>query len=136
MAIVYCSWATGDDTTGTGTAANPYKTITKASTGLTGGDEVRVAKSPEPTALTGTTAWTLNGTTVTGTDTLFTTELAIGDFIKAPDGQYYEVITLTSNTEAVLYQKYPSATQSGYSSYKLGVTDAGAAATSTTQIRL
>lgn len=54
MTIKYCSWTTGDDTTGTGTAANPYKTITKASTSRTAGDEVRVAKSPDPTALTGT----------------------------------------------------------------------------------
>ena len=128
MAIVYCSWATGDDTTGTGTAANPYKTITKASTSRTAGDEVRVAKSPDPTALTGTTAWTLNGTTVTGTDTLFTTELAIGDFISAPDGGWYEVITISSNTSATLYKKYPSATASGHTSQKLGVTDTGAGA--------
>ena len=61
MAIYYCSWATGNDTTGDGTAILPGKTITKASTSRTAGDEVRVAKSPEPTALTGTTAWTLNG---------------------------------------------------------------------------
>ena len=128
MAIVYCSWATGSDTTGDGSAGNPYKTITKASTGLTGGDEVRVAKSPDPTALTGTTAWTLNGTTVTGADTLFTSELAIGDFISAPDGNWYEVITITSDTAATLFKVYPSATQSGYSSKKLGVTDTGAAA--------
>ena len=104
MTIKYCSWLTGDDTNGTGTAANPYKTITKASTGLTGGDEVRVAKSPEPTNLTGTTAWTLNGTTVTGTGTLFTTELAKGDFISAPDGNWYEVITIASDTSATLYK--------------------------------
>ena len=136
MAIVYCSWATGDDTTGTGTAANPYKTITKASTSRTAGDEVRVAKSPDPTALTGTTAWTLNGTTVTGTGTLFTTELAIGDFISAPDGGWYEVITLTSDTSATLYKRYPSATASGHSSQKLGVTDTGAAAATTTQIQV
>lgn len=135
MAIVYCSWATGDDTTGTGTAAAPYKTITKASTSRTAGDEVRVAKSPDPTALTGTTAWTLNGSTVTGTDTLFTTELAIGDFISAPDGNWYEVITLGSDTSATLYQKYPSATTSGHSSTKLGVTDTGAAAANTTQVQ-
>jgi len=135
MAIVYCSWATGDDTTGTGTAAAPYKTITKASTSRSAGDEVRVAKSPDPTALTGTTAWTLNGTTVTGTDTLFTTELAIGDFISAPDGNWYEVITISSNTSATLYKKYPSATASGHSSQKLGVTDTGAAASSTTAIQ-
>jgi len=136
MAIVYCSWATGDDTNGTGTAANPYKTITKASTSRTAGDEVRVAKSPDPTALTGTTAWTLNGTTVTGTGTLFTTELAIGDFISAPDGGWYEVIAIGSNTSATLYQKYPSASASGHSSQKLGVTDTGVAASSSTQVQV
>ena len=136
MAIVYCSWATGDDTNGTGTAANPYKTITKASTSRTAGDEVRVAKSPDPTALTGTTAWTLNGTTVTGTDTLFTTELAIGDFISAPDGGWYEVITIGSDTSATLKAKYPSASASGHASQKLGVTDTGPAAASTTQIQV
>jgi len=135
MAIVYCSWATGDDDTGDGSAANPYKTITKASTSRAAGDEVRVEKSPDPTALTGTTAWTLNGTTVTGTDTLFMTELAIGDFISAPDGNWYEVITLTSNTSATLYKKYPSATASGHSSQKLGVTDTGAASTNTTAVQ-
>ena len=136
MAIVYCSWATGDDTTGTGTAANPYKTITKASTSRTAGDEVRVAKSPDPTALTGTTAWTLNDTTVTGTGTAFTSELAIGDFISAPDGGWYEVITIASDTSATLYQKYPSATASGHSSQKLGVTDTGAAASNSTQVQV
>jgi len=136
MAIVYCSWATGDDTNGTGTAANPYKTITKASTSRTAGDEVRVAKSPDPTALTGTTAWTLNDTSVTGTNTLFTTELAKGDFISAPDGNWYEVITITSNTSATLYKKYPSATASGHSSQKLGVTDTGEAAATTTQVQV
>ena len=135
MAIVYCSWATGDDTTGTGTAANPYKTINKASTSRSAGDEIRVEKSPDPTALTGTTAWTLNGTTVTGTGTLFTTELAIGDFISAPDGGWYEVITIGSDTSATLYQKYPSATASGHSSQKLGVTDTGAALASTTSVQ-
>ncbi len=88
MAIVYCSWATGDDTNGTGTAANPYKTITKASTSRTAGDEVRVEKSPDPTALTGTLSFTNNSTAVTGTDTLFTTELAIGDFVKGGDGNW------------------------------------------------
>ena len=135
MAIVYCSWATGNDTTGTGTAANPYKTITKASTSRTAGDEVRVAKSPDPIALTGTTAWALDGTTVTGTGTLFTTELVIGDFISAPDGGWYEVITIGSNTSATLYQKYPSATASGHASQKLGVTDTGAASSSNTKVQ-
>ena len=56
MTIVYCSWATGNDISGDGSAGNPYQTITKASTTRAAGDEVRVAKSPDPTALTGTTA--------------------------------------------------------------------------------
>ena len=135
MTIYYCDWTYGDDANGTGAWDAPYKTITRATTGLGGGDEVRVAKSPDPTALTGTVTFTQDSTAVTGVGTAFTTELVIGDFIKAPDGQYYEVITLTSATAAVLKAKYPSATQSGYSSYKLGVTDTGAAAASTTAIQ-
>ena len=136
MAIVYCSWTTGNDTTGTGTAAAPYKTITKASTSRSAGDEVRVEKSPDPTALTGTTAWTLNSAGVAGTGTLFTSELAIGDFISAPDGNWYEVITIGSDTSATLFKKYPSATASGHSSQKLGITDTGAAASSSTQVQV
>ena len=135
MTVYYCDWATGDDSTGTGSYSAPWKTITKATTDRTGGDEIRVGKSPDPTALTGTVGFTQGNTAVTGVNTLFTTQLVIGDFIKAPDGQYYEVITLTSDTAAVLYKAYPGTTQSGYSSYKLGVTDTGAAAASATAIQ-
>ena len=136
MAINYCSWLTGNDTTGDGTYGNPYKTITKASTGLTGGDEVRVAKSPDDTALTGTLTFTAGSTTLTGSSTLFTTELVIGDFVKGADNQYYEVVTISSNTAAVLYKVYPSSTQSGVSSYKMGITSTGAALSSTTQVQV
>lgn len=133
--IKYCDWATGDDTTGDGSNTLPYKTITKASTGLTGGDEVRAAKSPAPTALTGTIAFTAGSTTITGTGTAFTTQLAIGDFVEGGDGYWYEVITIASNTSATLYQKYSGTTASGVSSRKLGVTDTGAAAASTTAVQ-
>jgi len=136
MTIVYCDWATGDDTNGTGSWDHPYKTITKASTGLTGGDEVRVAKSPEPTALTGTLGFTNNSTAVTGNGTAFTTELAIGDFIKGGDGYWWEVITISSDTSATLYRPYSGTTQSGVSSQRLGVTDTGAAGGSTTQVQV
>lgn len=135
MAIVYCDWATGDDTTGDGSASLPYKTITKASTGLTGGDEVRVAKSPEPTALTGTISFTNNSVNITGTNTLFTTELAIGDFILGGDDNWWEVVTITSDTAATLYRVYSGATESGVSSQKLGVTDTGEAAATDTKIQ-
>jgi len=131
MTIVYCDWETGDDTNGTGTWDHPYKTITKATTGRTGGDEVRVAKSPEPTALTGTLSFTNNSTAVTGSGTAFTTELAIGDFVKGGDGYWWEVVTITSNTAATLYKKYSGTTQSGVSSQRLGVTDTAAASSST-----
>ena len=135
MAIVYCSWATGDDTNGTGTWDHPYKTITKASTGLTGGDEVRVAKSPDPTALTGTISFTNNSVDITGSGTAFMTELAIGDFILGGDDNWWEVITITSNTAATLYQKYSGSTENGVSSQKLGVTDTGEAAACSTVIQ-
>jgi len=135
MTIVYCDWATGDDTNGTGSWDHPYKTITKATTGRTGGDEIRVGKSPDPTPLTGTVGFTQGSTAVTGVNTLFTTELAIGDFIQAPDGQWYEVVTITSDTAATLYKKYSGSTESGVSSQKLGVTDTGEAAAYNTQVQ-
>ena len=133
--IKYCCFLTGDDGTGDGSAGNPYKTITQASTGLTGGDEVRVAKSAAASNLTGTLGFTAGSTAVTGSGTAFTTELAIGDFIKGGDGQWYEVVTITDNTNAVLYKVYPSSTQSGVSSQKLGVTSTGEAAATSTAIQ-
>lgn len=52
--INYCSWATGNDSTGNGSATNPYKTIDRAVSGLIGGDECRCAKSSDPVQLSGT----------------------------------------------------------------------------------
>jgi hypothetical protein len=124
-------WALAAD----GSNTLPYQSITEASQGLTGGDEVRVAKSPANTALTGTLGFTAGSTAVTGSGTAFTTELAIGDFVQGADSQWYEIITITNDTAAVLYKKYPSSTTSGVSSYKLGVTDTGAAAASSTAIQ-
>jgi len=135
MTINYSDFTNGNDTTGDGSAGNPYKTITKASTGLTGGDEVRVAKSPAASNLTGTLGFTLNSTAVTGSGTSFTTELAIGDFIKGGDGNWWEVITITDNTNATLYKKYSGSTGSGVSSQKLGVTSTGEAAATTTTVQ-
>lgn len=135
MAIKYCDFLNGNDTSGNGSYSTPYQTITKASTGLTGGDEVRVAKSPDPTALTGTIAFTNGSTAIVGTGTAFTTQLAIGDFVEGGDGNWWEVITLTDATHATLYQKYSGATQSGVSSRKLGVTSTGAAASNTTAVQ-
>ena len=137
MAVIkYCDFTNGDDDTGDGTVGTPYKTITKASIGLTGGDEVRVAKSTDSTALTGTLGFTISSTAVVGTSTLFTSELAIGDFVQGGDGQWYEVVTITDDTHATLFKVYPSATEAGVSSQKLGVTSTGAAAASSTQVQV
>ena len=103
MAIVYCDWAAGNDTTGDGSAGNPYKTITKASTGLTGGDEVRVAKGPARTAITASLTWTKGSRTVTGPGDL-TSEIAqyaiIAKASAGPPGDpetVYEVGTISYN---------------------------------------
>ena len=133
--INYCDWDTGDDSTGDGSSGNPYKTIQKASTGVTGGDEVRVGKSPADTALTGTLGFTRKSTAVTGVGTAFTTELAVGDFVKGGDDEYYEVLTLTSDTALVLWKNYIHATESGVTSAKLGVIDTGEASSTSTLIQ-
>ena len=136
MTIYYCDWDNGNDTTGTGTNLLPFKTITKATTGLTGGDECRVAKSATDTALTGTLGFTNRSIAVAGTDTLFTTELVVGDFVKGGDGEYYEVVTIASDTSASLFKVYPSATEAGVVGYKLGLTDTGVASATSTQIQV
>ena len=145
MAIKYCSWTTGSDTTGNGSASNPYKTITKASQSLTGGDEVRVAKSPAPVNLTPTFSFTNGSTTVTASSSVFVNAVSggesdgsvrLGDFIKGGDGNWWEVSAYTSATQATLYQKYSGSTQSGVSSQKLLVTDTGAAANYGTQVQV
>lgn len=129
MTINYCDWATGNDTTGNGSAGNPYKTITKASEGLTGGDEVRCAKSPDITNLSGTFAF-VNGSTTITTSSSQIGILSPGDFIgKTGAGvgseTWYEVITITSTT-LTLYGKYCGDTET-VAAKKLGVTNTGQA---------
>jgi hypothetical protein len=65
MAIKYCDYVSGNDSTGDGTYSSPYKTIPKAVTGLTGGDSVRCAKTSDPVDLTGNLTWTYNSRVVT-----------------------------------------------------------------------
>jgi len=144
MATKYCDFINGDDSTGTGAIDTPYKTITKASTGLGGGDEVRVAKSPAPINLAGTLSFTQNNNYVVSTSAIFVNAVSggetdgsvrQGDFIKGGDGNWWEVITVTDSTHATLFKKYSGATQSGVSSQKLGITSTGAAGLSTTIVQ-
>lgn len=135
MTVYWVDYIKGDDGNAGTDPALPKKTITSATTSRTGGDEIRVAKSPDAVALTGTVGFENNSTAVTGSGTAFTTQLVIGDFILAPDGQYYEVVTITNDTAAVLYKKYPGSTQSGFSSSNLGVISTGEAAATTTAVQ-
>ena len=134
MTIVYCDYTAGNDDTGDGSAGDPYKTITKASTGLSGGDEVRVAKSPAHTALSGTLAWVDGSATVNTTEDL-TGVLAAKDFVgKNSEGEtWWEIASLTSSaiTLVVAYR----GTTATVASYKAGVTDTGSAAASSTVIQ-
>lgn len=136
MTIKYCDFLNGNDTTGDGSRLNPYKTITKASTGLLGGDEVRVAKSPTPVNLAGTLSFTNGSTAVVSTNAIFVNAISagetdgsvrLGDFVKGGDGNWWEVVSVTDSTHATLFQVYSGETASGISSQKLGVTNTGAA---------
>ncbi len=130
MTIVYCDYTNGDDDTGDGSASNPYKTIDKASTGLSGDDEVRCAKSPAPTALDGTLTFT-DGSTSVATSADLTAVLAAKDFVSLNStgdhaGEtWWEISSITSTT-ITLTSKYSGTGGTG-TGYKLGVTDTGAA---------
>lgn len=130
MTIVYCDFVNGNDSTGDGTAGSPYKTITKASQGLMGLDEVRVAKSPAPSALSGTLTWT-NGSTSVSTSVDLTGVLAARDFIRkaslnaADYNIWWEISSITSTT-ITLVKTFRGYTES-CNSQKLGTTDTGTA---------
>ena len=131
MTIKYCDWVSGDDSSGDGSYSNPYKTIQKSLTGLTGGDEVRVGKSGSNIALTGTLAFTRGDTNVVGTGTLFSSELVVGDFIRGYDGLWYYVSDITDDLNLALSFNYEGAIHSGASSSKLTYIDIGAVESNT-----
>lgn len=135
MAIKYCDYTNGSDSTGDGTAGNPYKTITQASTGLTGDDEVRCAKSPSPTAISVNLTWTYNSNTVVATGADITSEVSAQQYIgKATAGgpgsteAFYRVLTVVysgGNTTITLRWGNYYGTTATVPSVRLGVTDTG-----------
>ena len=133
MTIMYCDWLNGDDKDD-GSYTTPYKTILKASTGLTGGDEVRCAKSPDESTLSGTLAFVNNSTSIT-TSVDLTGVLNAGDFIyKSIDSNnMVEVISLTTTT-LTLYKAYRGTTET-VTAKKLGITSTGSSAQTTTNIQ-
>ncbi|MBU3918383.1 tail fiber domain-containing protein, partial [Patescibacteria group bacterium] len=69
------------------------------------------------TALTGTVAVTNASTTVVGTTTVFTTELAVGDSIKIGT-ETFTVSVITDNLSLTLDSAYAGTTASGLTGYK------------------
>ena len=101
MAIWYTDNLTGNDTTGDGTIATPYKSINKAMTIGTNGDEIRVAGSGF-TALEGTVT---SGATTNTTWLTSVSQVGIlvpGDIITLDDKEFgdqkffYKVQTITA----------------------------------------
>jgi hypothetical protein len=95
--IKYVDFLNGNDGGGDGTPGNPFKTVAAVIAGLGGGDEVRIAKGPENTPLTGVVDWIDKSAIVVGHGTLFTFELAVGDFIIDPYGFFHEVVSIESD---------------------------------------
>lgn len=80
MAIKYVDLASGNDSTGDGTAGAPYKTIAKGVTEAGSGGEVRVAGAA--VASIGNAAWTYGSTSVTVTGSDVTGTAAAGSYIR------------------------------------------------------
>ena len=110
-ANVYCDFAAGSDVPpGDGTAAHPWQTIEKADDSLTGGDEVRVAKTTD-TALTGTIAF-VNGNTDLATSADLSGVLSAGDYIgKGTDTEAWWLVTSCDADSVTLTREYWGVTE-------------------------
>jgi hypothetical protein len=105
MANYYCS-PTGNDTTGDGSAGNPFKTINKAMTASIAGDEIRCEKTTVTNVAGANCTWT-KGASAVLTSASLVGSIAVGDLISRPTGggngntercYYVESITATTIT--------------------------------------
>jgi hypothetical protein len=84
MAIIYVNIASGNDSTGDGSASLPYLTVNKAVSIAGGPHDIRVAKTTAAASIAGNTwTWTYNSLTVT-VNADVTASVASGDFIGKP----------------------------------------------------
>ncbi|MFA4953029.1 MAG: hypothetical protein WC584_02295 [Candidatus Pacearchaeota archaeon] len=99
--------------------ANTSTTWTTGSVGIgtTSPNALLNLKGTLSSALTGTVAVTNLLTTVTGTLTVFTSELAVGDSIKMGT-EIFTVSVITSDTSLTLDSAYQGATDSGLTAYR------------------
>lgn len=61
---------------------------------------------------TGTLSITSGATSVTGVGTSFASNVRVGDGLRAPDGQWYEIVNIASETTLGIYPAYAGATVS------------------------
>ena len=96
----------------------------------TGTSYVQINKDTFTTA-TGTVSITAGSPTVTGTNTVFTSEFIVGDDIKI-DNNFYKVLSITSDTVLTLdTNANTSNTQNGLSFFKGGIASTALAAATT-----
>jgi hypothetical protein len=86
MAIICTNYLTGNDTTGDGSVATPYKTIIKALSLASSNDEIRVAGG-QWIPITGTLTFT-NGTATVNTTTDLRSVLSVKDVLTFDDGEF------------------------------------------------
>lgn len=67
----------------------------------------------------GTVSVSNGQTSVTGTDTKFATNARVGDGFRGPDGEWYEVLNIASETVIAIYPAYAGATASNSSNYMI-----------------
>jgi len=86
MAYIYTNNLTGNDTTGDGSIALPYKSLMKGLAGATSGDEIRAAGG-QWIPITGTATFT-NGSTTVNTTTDLRSVISANDILTFEDGQF------------------------------------------------
>lgn len=122
-----------------GGASKPYKTITDASAGLTGGDEVRVSAIAADTAVSSAATFTQNSKTVTITGDV-TGIVAVNDFIGSDTLGYWMVgaISYAGGTTTITLDQtfgYDGTLSNPYTVTKLNPFNVGAPASSTTAVQ-
>lgn len=119
-AAYYFDLASGNDTTGDGSAGSPWKTIDKCTTLRSAGDECRGAKSTI-TTLDGTLTFT-NGSTSVATSADLTAVVSAGDLVGKNSGLegWWHVASLNSTTITLTYQYWGlSGSGSAVTGYKI-----------------
>jgi hypothetical protein len=75
-----------------------------------------VASNLDLVALAGTTTWNTASATVTGVGSYFTT-LSAGQVLQGPDGNFYQIGSISSNNSLTLSSLYFGVAESGFTTY-------------------